>query len=255
MTGERLRADRVLVERGHFRSRAQARAAIEAGLVFADGCPVTRPSAPIAEDARIEAAAAHPYVSRGGLKLGPALDAFELDPAGLPCLDVGASTGGFTDVLLRRGAAHVHAVDVGRDQFDAALRTDPRVCVREGTDIRTLDALDPVPRLAVIDVSFIGLRLVLPKVAELLAGEATLVALIKPQFEAGRERVGRGGIVRDEAVHAEVCEAVRTRLTDLGFTLLGLIPSPVEGGDGNREFLIGAKKTNDANPSCLNLKP
>ncbi|GAB6843225.1 23S rRNA (cytidine1920-2'-O)/16S rRNA (cytidine1409-2'-O)-methyltransferase [Methylorubrum rhodinum] len=244
MTGERLRADRVLVERGHFRSRAQARAAIEAGLVFADGCPVTRPAAPIAEGARIEAAAAHPYVSRGGLKLAAALDALGIDPAGLPCLDVGASTGGFTDVLLRRGAAHVHAVDVGRDQFDASLRADPRVSVREGTDIRSLEGLDPAPRLAVVDVSFIGLRLVLPSVSRLLAGEAALVALIKPQFEAGRERVGRGGIVRDEAVHAEVCEAVRRLLTDLGFTLLGLIPSPVEGGDGNREFLIGAKRTN-----------
>ncbi|GJE78386.1 MULTISPECIES: TlyA family RNA methyltransferase [Methylorubrum] len=247
MTGERLRADRVLVERGHFRSRAQARAAIEAGLVFVDGCPVTRPSAPIGEGARIEAAPAHPYVSRGGLKLAAALDAFGIDPAGLPCLDVGASTGGFTDVLLRRGAAHIHAVDVGRDQFDAALRGDPRVSLREGTDIRALaaDALDPAPLLAVIDVSFIGLRLVLPPVTGLLTGAAALVALIKPQFEAGRERVGRGGIVRDASVHAEVCEAVRTTLTDLGFTILGLIPSPVEGGDGNREFLIGARRPRD----------
>lgn len=244
MTGERLRADRVLVERGHFRSRAQARAAIEAGLVFADGCPVTRPSAPIGEGTRIEAAAAHPYVSRGGLKLSPALDAFGLDPAGLPCLDVGASTGGFTDVLLRRGAAHVHAVDVGREQFDATLRGDPRVSLREGTDIRTLAAssLDPAPRLAVIDVSFIGLRLVLPAVAGLLTGEAALVALIKPQFEAGRERVGRGGIVRDEAVHAAVCDEVRACLEGFGLDVLGLVPSPVEGGDGNREFLIGARK-------------
>ncbi|WP_232631891.1 TlyA family RNA methyltransferase [Methylobacterium sp. Leaf118] len=244
MTGERLRADRVLVEQGHFRSRAQARAAIEAGLVTADGQPVTRASAPIQEGARIEASAPHPYVSRGGLKLAAGLDAFGLDPAGLPCLDVGASTGGFTDVLLRRGAAHVHAVDVGRDQFDGGLRADPRVSLREGTDIRTLapGALAPPPRLAAIDVSFIGLRLVLPAVAGLLAPQAALVALIKPQFEAGRGRVGRGGIVRDEAVHAEVCEAVASALTDLGFVIHGPVPSPIAGGDGNREFLIGARR-------------
>ena len=244
MTGERLRADRVLVERGHFRSRAQARAAIEAGLVTADGVPVTRPSAPIAEGARIEASAPHPYVSRGGLKLAAGLDAFGFDPAGLPCLDVGASTGGFTDVLLRRGAAHVHAVDVGRDQFDAGLRADPRVSVREGTDIRGLapGSLAPAPRLAAIDVSFIGLRLVLPAVVGLLAPEAVLVALIKPQFEAGRERVGRGGLVRDAAVHAEVCAAAAAVLAGLGFATLGPVPSPVAGGDGNREFLIGARR-------------
>lgn len=245
MTGERRRADRFLVERGHFRSRAQAQAAIEAGLVRADGCLVTRPSDRIAQDARIEAASPHPYVSRGGLKLAAALDAFGLDPAGLPCLDVGASTGGFTDVLLRRGGAHVHAVDVGRDQLDAALRADPRVTSLEGTDIRALPpgAIQPAPRLATIDVSFIGLRLVLPAVAAQLAADGTIAALIKPQFEAGRERVGRGGIVRDPDIHAEVCEGVRAVLVGLGFTVAGPIPSPIEGGDGNREFLVAARRS------------
>ena len=244
MTGERMRADRFLVEHGHFRSRAQAQAAIQAGLVTADGRLVTRPSDLIGEGARIEASAAHPYVSRGGLKLAAALDAFGLDPTGLSCLDVGASTGGFTDVLLRRGAAHVHAVDVGRDQLDAILRADPRVTSLEGTDIRTLppSTITPAPRLASIDVSFIGLRLVLPAVADQLAEEAALAALIKPQFEAGRERVGRGGIVRDPEIHAEVCEGVRASLVGLGFTVSGPIPSPIEGGDGNREFLVAARR-------------
>ena len=241
MTGDRLRADRFLVEHGHFETRARAQAAIAAGLVRADGRVLTRAAEPIAAGARIEASAPHPYVSRGALKLAAALDAFGLDPSGRAALDVGASTGGFTDLLLRRGAAHVHAVDVGRDQLHPSLRADPRVASLEGTDIRTLAGpLDPVPDLCGIDVSFIGLRLVLPAVAALLAPGAELVALIKPQFEAGRARVGRGGIVRDEAVHAEVCETVRGQLGALGFRVRGLIPSPIQGGDGNTEFLVGA---------------
>jgi 23S rRNA (cytidine1920-2'-O)/16S rRNA (cytidine1409-2'-O)-methyltransferase len=182
-------------------------------------------------------------VSRGGLKLAAALDAFGLDPTGLPCLDVGASTGGFTDVWLSRGASHVHAVDVGRDQLHARLRGDARVTSREGTDIRSLDpaGLVPRPRLASVDVSFISLRLVLPALPPLLEAGAAVVALIKPQFEAGRERVGRGGIVREPAIHEEVCAAVRDLLTGMGAAILGLVPSPVEGGDGNVEFLIGAR--------------
>ena len=244
MTGDRLRADRYLVEQGHFESRARAQAAIAAGLVRADGRVVVRPSEPIAPGARIEAEAAHPYVSRGALKLAAALDAFGLDPRGRTALDVGASTGGFTDLLLRRGAAYVHAVDVGRDQLHASLRADPRVANLESTDIRDLAqrGLDPVPEICGIDVSFIGLRLVLPAVAALIAPGADLVALIKPQFEAGRERVGRGGIVRDPAVHAAVCAEVRGALDGLGFTVRGLVPSPIQGGDGNAEFLIGARK-------------
>lgn len=242
MTGERMRADRFLVEHGHFRSRAQAQAAIQAGLVTADGRLVTRPSDLIGEGARIEASAAHPYVSRGGLKLAAALDAFGLDPTGLPCLDVGASTGGFTDVLLRRGADFVHAVDVGRSQLHPSLAADPRVAALEATDARSLSPFPEPPSLLVIDVSFISLRLVLPAVIPLLAQDAALAALIKPQFEAGRERVGRGGIVRDPEIHAEVCEGVRASLVGLGFTVSGPIPSPIEGGDGNREFLVAARR-------------
>ncbi|MCJ2050757.1 TlyA family RNA methyltransferase [Methylobacterium sp. J-070] len=237
------RADLFLVEHGHFESRARAQAAIRAGLVRIDGRPLARASDPVAPGARVEAAAEHPYVSRGGLKLAAALEAFRLDPRGRTCLDVGASTGGFTDVLLGRGADHVHAVDVGHGQLHPRLAADPRVTNREGTDIRGLDpaALRPRPDLAGVDVSFIGLRLVLPPVAGLLAPGSDLVALIKPQFEAGRGRVGRGGLVRDPAVHAEVCAAVRDTLEALGATILGLIDSPVPGGDGNSEFLIGAR--------------
>ncbi len=250
MTGERLRADRFLVEHGHFESRARAQAAIAAGLVRVDGRVLARASAAIPPGARVEAEAPHPYVSRGGLKLEAALDAFGLDPAGRAALDVGASTGGFTDLLLRRGAAHVHAVDVGRDQLHASLRADPRVACREGTDIRALAGpLDPVPDLCGIDVSFIALRLVLPAVAGLLAPRADLVALIKPQFEAGRARVGRSGIVRDPAVHAAVCEEVRAALAELGFAFLGLLPSPIQGGDGNTEFLVGARRATLEDPT------
>ncbi|WP_430910899.1 TlyA family RNA methyltransferase [Methylobacterium sp. sgz302541] len=243
MHPERMRADRLLVELGHFDTRARAQAAIEAGRVTADGRPVARASDRLERGARIEASAAHPFVSRGGVKLEAALDAFGLDPRGLSCLDVGASTGGFTDLLLKRGAARVCAVDVGRDQLHASLRDDPRVISLEGTDIRNLGAAAlPAPAQFVsIDVSFISLRLVLPAVVPLMAPGGVLAALVKPQFEAGRDRVGRGGIVRDPAIHDAVCAEVSACLAGLGFTILGLIPSPVEGGDGNREFLVGAR--------------
>jgi 23S rRNA (cytidine1920-2'-O)/16S rRNA (cytidine1409-2'-O)-methyltransferase len=239
-TGERLRADRLLVEAGHFESRARAQAAIEAGLVRADGVVVRRAADLIAKGAAIEAQAPHPYVSRGGLKLAAALDAFGLDPSGRVCLDIGASTGGFTDVLLRRGASHVHAVDVGRFQLHPSLAGDPRVSALEATDARSLGSFPVPPSLLVIDVSFISLRLVLPPLVPLLAPDAALAALIKPQFEAGRAHVGRGGLVRDETVQDEVCARIRALVESLGFAVRGLIPSPVEGGDGNREFLIGA---------------
>lgn len=243
MTRERQRADVYLVAQGNFESRARAQAAIRAGLVRVDGRPLARPSDTVAPGAAVEAASEHPFASRGGLKLAAALDAFGIDPAGSVCLDVGASTGGFTDVLLTRGASHVHAVDVGRDQLHPRLRADPRVTSREGTDIRHLAprSLDPPPQLASVDVSFISLRLVLPALFPLLAPGAVLVALIKPQFEAGRERVGRGGIVRDPVVHAEVCAQVRGLLEGQGASILGLVPSPIEGGDGNVEFLVGAR--------------
>lgn len=235
------RADQLLVERGFFESRARAQAAIAAGLVSAGGVTVRKASEMIARDAEILAEAPHPYVSRGGLKLAAALDAFGFDPAGLTCVDVGASTGGFTDVLLRRGASHVFAVDVGRDQLHPSLRNLARVTSLEARDIRALAAEEftPAPALAVIDVSFISLRLVLPAVAGLLTPEARIAALIKPQFEAGRAALKKG-VVRDEAVHAQVCAEISALFAELGFAVSGPLPSPIEGGDGNREFLIGA---------------
>lgn len=238
------RADQLLVERGFFESRARAQAAIAAGLVTANGTPVRKASEMVADDAELTAQAPHPYVSRGGLKLAGALDAFGFDPKGLACLDVGSSTGGFTDLLLKRGARHVVAVDVGRDQLHHSLRADPRVTSFEGQDIRTLDAaaLPERPSLAAIDVSFISLRLVLPAVAALLAPEARIAALIKPQFEAGRAALKKG-IVRDEAIQLQVCDEIVAALKTLGFAVDGPISSPIEGGDGNREFLVGARRT------------
>ncbi|AMJ59099.1 TlyA family RNA methyltransferase [Bosea sp. PAMC 26642] len=237
------RADQFLVERGLFESRARAQAAIAAGLVTADGEVVRKASSMIAADAEIRATAPHPYVSRGGLKLEAALDAFGFDPAGCACLDIGASTGGFTDLLLRRGAARVHAVDVGHGQLHASLRSDPRVVSLEGRDVRSLSTseLGEAPALAVIDVSFISLQLVLPPVAALLAPHGRIVALIKPQFEAGRAALKKG-VVRDEAIHQKVCEEIAGLLGDLRFAVEGPIPSPITGGDGNREFLIGGRK-------------
>jgi 23S rRNA (cytidine1920-2'-O)/16S rRNA (cytidine1409-2'-O)-methyltransferase len=240
---ERRRIDRLLVERGLFDSRAKAQAAIEAGLVRAGDTVVRKASDEVALDTSLSATPAHPYVSRGGLKLTAALDHFGFDPSGCVCLDVGASTGGFTQVLLERGAKLVIAVDVGRDQLHASLRGRADVVSLEQTDIRTLAAcsLPASPALATIDVSFISLRLVLPAVTSLAGGVAELVALIKPQFEAGPERVTKG-IVRDPAAHAEVCEGVRNIVSSLGWRVAGIIPSPIEGGDGNREFLLGAAR-------------
>jgi 23S rRNA (cytidine1920-2'-O)/16S rRNA (cytidine1409-2'-O)-methyltransferase len=237
------RADQLLVERGFFERRARAQAAIAAGLVTADGARVRKASEMIAGNAVLAAQAPHPYVSRGGLKLACALDAFGFDPAGLLCLDVGSSTGGFTDLLLKRGARHVVAVDVGRDQLHASLRADARVTSYEGQDIRTLAPamLPGPPTLAAIDVSFISLRLVLPAVAALLAPQAGIAALIKPQFEAGRGALKKG-IVRDERIQEEVCQSIVSLLGELGFGVAGLTPSPIAGGDGNREFLIGGRR-------------
>jgi len=236
-----MRADRLLVERGLFESRAKAQAAIAAGLVIADGVTVRKASDEIAIDAAIDARAAHPYVSRGGVKLAAALDTFGFDPKRRIGLDVGASTGGFTQVLLQRGAARVYAVDVGRAQLHASLRERPGVVSLEQTDIRELKPLKPEPDLVVIDVSFISLKQVLPAALKLAASSAQLIALIKPQFEAGRERV-RKGVVRDAAVHVAVCDDIAAFVASLGWRVVGLTPSPITGGDGNAEFLLGAKR-------------
>ena len=242
-TSERLRADRLLVERGFFDSRAKAQAAIEAGLVQANGATVRKASEEVARNAAIEASPAHPYVSRGGVKLKAALDHFAIDPKGRTCLDVGASTGGFTQVLIARGALRVYAVDVGKAQLHAALRGRPEIVSLEETDIRKLSAsvFAEAPSLVTIDVSFISLKQVLPAVSALAAPAATLVALIKPQFEAGRERVKKG-VVRDAAVHQAVCDDIAAFIAALGWRVSGVIPSPIAGGDGNVEFLLGATR-------------
>lgn len=237
----RQRIDRLLVERGLFESRAKAQAAIEAGLVLADDVAVRKASEEIAVDADLRASAPHPYVSRGGLKLQAALDHFSFDPRGRICLDVGASTGGFTQVLLERGAKCVYAVDVGRAQLHHSLRARPEVISLEETDIRKLSLPGDAPDLIVVDVSFISLRLVLPATLALAKLPAQFVALIKPQFEAGRANLKRG-IVRDPAVHAAICEDIAAFVAALGWRVLGIIPSPIDGGDGNAEFLLGATK-------------
>lgn len=239
---ERRRADRLLVERGLFESRAKAQAAIAAGLVRADGVQVGKASDEIAANAALEASPEHPWVSRGGMKLAAALDHFGIDPKGRVCLDVGASTGGFTHVLLERGARRVYAVDVGRDQLHPSLRGRTDVFSFENTDIRAVTpALVPEPPdLIVADASFISLKLVLPAALALARRPAHLVALIKPQFEAGRAHVKKG-IVRDHAIHQAVCDDISAFVSGLGWNVLGVIPSPVTGGDGNREFFIGAR--------------
>jgi 23S rRNA (cytidine1920-2'-O)/16S rRNA (cytidine1409-2'-O)-methyltransferase len=239
----RMRIDRLLVERGLFESRAKAQAAIEAGLVVADDVPVGKASETIAANAVLRAEPAHPFVSRGGVKLAAALDHFGFDPVGCVCLDVGASTGGFTDALITRGAARVYAVDTGHGQLHPRLKGRPEIASIEGTDIRVLapGALLPPPKLIVIDVSFISLRLVIPAALALAQPPARMIALVKPQFEAGRAHI-RKGIVRDAKIHAQVCDAAVHAVGALGWTVVGLIPSPILGGDGNREFLIGASR-------------
>jgi 23S rRNA (cytidine1920-2'-O)/16S rRNA (cytidine1409-2'-O)-methyltransferase len=237
----RKRADIVLVERGFFASRARAQAAIAAGLVRVAGVALKKASDEVAGDAPIEAEAAHPWASRGGVKLAAALDAFALDPTGLVCLDIGASTGGFTDVLLARGGAKVIAVDVGHGQLDPRLAADPRVRSLEGVDARALTAaaLGETPEVIVIDVSFISQRLVLPHVLKLAAERAWLVSLIKPQFEVGKAALVKGRVT-SEAALVRACDGVRATIEAEGWTIIGLIPSPILGGAGAREFLVGA---------------
>jgi len=239
----RQRADRLLVERGLFESRARAQAAIAAGRVTADGVPVRKASEAISSAAAIEAAPEHPYVSRGGLKLAAALDYFQLDVAGRVCLDVGASTGGFSEVLVARGARRVCAIDVGSGQLHRRLRGRDEIVSMEKTDIRTLDAarLAEQPDFATVDVSFISLKLVLSAIGDLLKSRATLVALIKPQFEAKRRDIKKG-IVRDAAVHHAVCDDIAAFLASQGWRVGGRMPSPILGGNGNREFFVEAER-------------
>jgi 23S rRNA (cytidine1920-2'-O)/16S rRNA (cytidine1409-2'-O)-methyltransferase len=247
----RSRLDQALVDSGRFPSRSQAQAAIMAGLVFVDGKPAGKAGELVSEEnkSKIEVRGKiHPYVSRGGLKLAKALDEFGLDVTGVTAIDIGASTGGFTDCLLQRGAAKVYAVDVGYGQLDWKIRNDPRVVVIERTNVRNLKVEDLFerkaeaggqrPEVAVIDVSFISLAKVLPAVYNLLTEKADVVALIKPQFEAGRSQVGKGGIVRDEKVRQEVIEKVKAEAKAIGLRTKGLIRSPIEGADGNNEYLI-----------------
>ncbi len=239
------RLDVALVERGLVESRAKAQALILAGKVFSGERRLDKAGADVADDAPLEVRGAeHPWVSRGGLKLAHALDAFAIDPAGAVALDVGASTGGFSDVLLARGAAKVYAVDVGHGQLAWKLRNDPRIVVLEKTNARHLSAREiPEPvDFVVCDASFIGLESVLPAPLALAKPGARLVALIKPQFEVGRGRVGKGGVVRDEALHREVCERIAAWLPTLGWAVTGLVESPVLGPEGNREFLIAARR-------------
>ena len=241
----RVRLDQLLVERGLAESRARAQALLMAGRVrvgVGDGARLDRKPGDLVDPAiGLEVAAQLPFVSRGGEKLAGALDAFGVDPAGLVCLDVGASTGGFTDALLQRGAARVHAIDVGRGQLADALRRDPRVVSRERTNARDLapDLLDEPVSLAVVDVSFISLGLVLPPIARCLAPDGVVVALVKPQFEAGRGRAP-GGVVRDPAVHREVLAAALGHARAAGLVPVDLVASPLLGPAGNREFFLHA---------------
>jgi len=241
VTPKKERIDRLLVERGLFDSRAKAQAAIEAGLVSVGDKWVEKSSDEFAVDSAITATPAHPYVSRGALKLAAALDHFGFDPKGRVCLDVGASTGGFTEVLLERGARRIYAIDVGRGQLHDSLRARSQVVSLEETDIRQMSpgALRGTPNLVVVDVSFISLKLVLPAALKLVAHRTELVALIKPQFEAGPTHVKKG-IVRDASVRKAVCDDIAGFVASLGWRVLGIIPSPIAGGDGNAEFLLGA---------------
>jgi 23S rRNA (cytidine1920-2'-O)/16S rRNA (cytidine1409-2'-O)-methyltransferase len=238
------RADLLLVERGLFESRAKARAAIEAGGVSADGAPVARAAQLVAADAKIVARAAHPWVGRGALKLDHALDLWSIAVSGSVVLDVGASTGGFTEVCLARGAAKVFAVDVGRGQLHPSLRVDARVIDLSGTDARNLTvALIPqAPNLIVCDASFISLAKALPAALALAAPGAALVALVKPQFEVGPEKVGKGGVVRDPVAREAALASAREWLRTVGWTVRATADSPILGGHGAHEYLVWASR-------------
>lgn len=238
---EKERIDILLVEQGLYDSRERAKAAIMAGLVFAAEERIEKPGMKVPRDAEIRVkGAVHPYVSRGGLKLKKAIDTFGIELQDAVMLDIGSSTGGFTDCALKHGAEHVYAIDVGTNQLDWSLRSDDRVCVMEKTNFRYMtpdDLKGPIPNFASIDVSFISLRIILPPLVALLSKPSSIVALIKPQFEAGRDKVGKSGVIRDSAVHNEVLKTVLTFAEELGYRLQGLTFSPITGGEGNIEFL------------------
>ena len=234
------RLDVLLVEKGLSESREKAKALIMSGVVFVDGARSDKPGMSVNDDSEIEVRGnTLKYVSRGGLKLEKALAFFGVSPEGKICIDCGASTGGFTDCLLQNGAVKVYSVDVGYGQLAWSIRSDPRVVVMERTNVRYLtpDKLSDMPSLAVIDVSFISLRIVLPAVKELLDSSGQVLCLIKPQFEAGREKVGKKGVVRDKAVHKEVLDEFIINAENSGFTVLGITFSPVRGPEGNIEYL------------------
>lgn len=239
----RKRADILLVERGLFESRARAQAAIEAGGVIADGKQVAKASETLSIDAEIVAEPAHPWVSRGGVKLAGALEQYPIDVEDHVCVDVGASTGGFTEVLLANGASLVYAIDVGRGQLHPSLRGNPKIVSMEETDIRSLAGkrLEIRPDIVVIDVSFISLKLVLPAVLPIAAAPTHLLALIKPQFEAERKH-SKKGIIRDAAVHKAVCDDIAAFAESLGCRNIKVFPSSIAGGDGNSEFFLGARR-------------
>lgn len=242
---QKRRVDQLLVERGLAESRARAQALVMAGLVFAGEVKIDKPGHQLAEDAALDLRGRdHPWVSRGGIKLAHALEHFGLDPAGATAMDIGSSTGGFTDVLLTHGADHVFCVDSGTNQLAWKLREDPRVTVLEQLSARLLtrEHIDRPCNWVVCDASFISLAKVLEVPLQLAATPCQLVALIKPQFEVGREEVGKGGVVRDPALHARVCEEVRGWIEGLGWTVQGITESPITGPQGNVEFLIAATR-------------
>jgi 23S rRNA (cytidine1920-2'-O)/16S rRNA (cytidine1409-2'-O)-methyltransferase len=236
------RLDRVLVERGLAESREKAQALIMAGEVTVDGQKAVKPGHSIDVSSRIEVTGKAPYVSRGGVKLAAALDAFAIDVAGLIAMDVGSSTGGFTDCLLQRGAARVHAVDVGTGQLDWKLRNDPRVTVHEGINARHLkfEDIGELVDLVACDVSFISVTLILPAIEKILRPEGRMVILVKPQFEVGKGQVGKGGIVRSAELHRAACSRVEEAVKDLGFRT-STMESPITGAEGNKEFLLYAR--------------
>lgn len=239
----KLRLDVLLVEKGLSPSREKAQRTIMAGLVSVDGQRAAKAGQTVKDDAVIEIQGGDKYVGRGGLKLEGALDHFQIDPSGRVCLDLGASTGGFTDCLLQRGAAKVYAFDVGHGQLDWKLRNDPRVVVREGVNARNLQPtdLEDVATICVADVSFISLTLILPAAFALLDPAADMVLLIKPQFELVPSKVGKGGVVREPAFHQEAVEKIRLFAESTGHRWLGCIPSPITGREGNIEFLAHLK--------------